>query len=68
METLAILGFVLVLAGWSGMFFRVRREYPTRDVAKCGSYTGASVFGFKFGKRSAFSLVIFYWQHYGADA
>jgi hypothetical protein len=67
-ETLGIVGFVLVLAGWLGMFFRVRREYPKRNVAKYGSYTGPTVFGFRFGKRSAFSLVMFYWQHYGADA
>jgi hypothetical protein len=67
METLTILGFVLLVAGWFGMFFRVRREYPNRGVAEYGSYTGPRVLGFKFG-RSGLSLLSFYWRHYGVDA
>ncbi|MGH7831131.1 MAG: hypothetical protein ACREP8_13255, partial [Candidatus Binatia bacterium] len=68
METLVIVGFVLLLTGWFGMFFRVRRDHPNREAAKYGSYTGPSVFGLRFGRRSAFSLVMFYWRHYGVDA
>jgi uncharacterized protein YybS (DUF2232 family) len=67
METLVILGFVLLLAGWFGMFFRVRREFPNRQVSKYGTYTGPRVFGLKFG-RSGLSLLTFYWRHYGVDA
>jgi hypothetical protein len=68
METLVILGFVLLLVGWFGMFFRVRKDFPNREVGKYGSYTGPRVFGLRFGRRSAFSLLRFYWQHYGVDA
>jgi hypothetical protein len=66
METLVIVGFVLLLAGWFGMFFRVRKDLPNREVGKYVSYMGPSVFGLR--RRSAFSLVSFYWQHYGVDA
>ena len=68
METLVILGLVLLLVGWFGMFFRVRRDHPNHNVAKYGSYTAPRAFGLRFGGRSAFSLVMFYWQHYGVDA
>lgn len=68
MNTLAILGFVFVLVGWFGMFFRVRKDFPNREVGKYGSYTGPRVLGLKFGGRSAFSLLTFYWRHYGVDA
>jgi hypothetical protein len=68
MDTLAILGFALVLGAWFLMFFRVRRDFPDRGVSRYGSYTGPRVFGFRVGGRSAFSLVTFYWQHYGLDA
>ena len=68
METLAILGFALLLGGWFLMFFRVRRDFPDRAVSKYGSYTGPRVFGLRVGSRSAFSLLRFYWQHYGVDA
>jgi hypothetical protein len=49
------------------MFFRVRREFPNREVAKYGSYTGPRISGLKLMGRSGFSLVRFYWQHYGFD-
>jgi len=68
METLVIVGFLFVLVGWFGMFFRVRRDHPNREVSRYGSYTGPRVFGFKFEGRSAFSLLRFYWQNYGVDA
>jgi hypothetical protein len=67
-QTLTIIGFVLLLAGWFAMFFRVRRDFPNREVAKYGTYTAPRIFGFKLMGRSAFSLVQFYWQHYGFDA
>jgi len=67
MQTLGIIGFLLLLAGWLAMFFRVRRDFPNRDVGKIGSYPSPRVFGFKLMGRSAFSLVKFYWQHYGFD-
>ena len=67
MQTLGIIGFLLLLAGWLAMFFRVRRDFPNRDVAKIGSYPSPRLFGFRLMGRSAFSLVKFYWQHYGFD-
>ncbi len=67
MQTLGIIGFLLLLAGWFAMFFRVRRDFPNRDVAKIGSYYSPRLFGFRLMGRSAFSLVKFYWQHYGLD-
>ena len=67
MGTLTIIGFILLLAGWFAMFFRVRRDFPNRGVSKYGSYTGPRLFGFKLTGRSAFSLIQFYWQHYGFD-
>jgi hypothetical protein len=67
MQTFGIVGFLLLLAGWFAMFFRVRRDFPNRHVSKYGSYTGPRLFGFKLTGRSAFSLVQFYWQHYGFD-
>jgi hypothetical protein len=66
-QTFGIVGFLLLLAGWFAMFFRVRREFPNRAVSSYGSYTGPRVFGFKLMGRSAFSLIRFYWQHYGFD-
>jgi hypothetical protein len=56
-----------LLAGWFAMFFRVRRDFPNREVSKYGTYTGPRVFGFRLTGRSGFSLVRFYWQHYGLD-
>lgn len=67
MQTLGLIGFLLLLAGWLAMFFRVRRDFPNRDVGKIGSYPSPRVFGFKLMGRSAFSLVKYYWQHYGCD-
>jgi hypothetical protein len=67
MGTLTIVGFILLLAGWFAMFFRVRRDFPNREVSKYGTYTGPRVFGFRLTGRSGFSLVRFYWQHYGLD-
>lgn len=67
MQTLGIIGFLLLLAGWLAMFFRVRRDFPNRDVGKIGNYPSPRVFGFKLMGRSAFSLVKYYWQHYGFD-
>jgi len=67
MQTLGIIGFLLLLAGWLAMFFRVRRDFPNRDVGKIGSYPSPRVFGFKLMGRSAFSLVKYYWQHFGFD-
>ncbi|MEO6164749.1 MAG: hypothetical protein ABIP88_11500 [Candidatus Binatia bacterium] len=67
MQTLGIIGFLLLLAGWLAMFFRVRRDFPNRDVGKIGSYPSPRVFGFKLMGRSAFSLVKYYWQQYGFD-
>jgi hypothetical protein len=66
-QTFGIVGFLLVLAGWFAMFFRVRRDFPNRQVSSYGSYSGPRVFGFKLMGRSAFSLIRFYWQHYGFD-
>jgi hypothetical protein len=66
-QTFGIVGFLLLLAGWFAMFFRVRRDFPKRGVSSYGSYTGPRVFGFKLMGRSAFSLIRFYWQHYGFD-
>jgi hypothetical protein len=67
MGTLTIIGFILLLAGWFAMFFRVRRDFLKREISKYGSYTGPRLFGFKVTGRSAFSLIQFYWQHYGFD-
>ena len=67
MQTFGIVGFLLVLAGWFAMFFRVRRDFPNRQVSRYGSYTRPRVFGFRLMGRSAFSLIRFYWQHYGFD-
>lgn len=67
MEKLAILGFFLLLAGWFGMFFRVRRDHPDSPLSKYENYIGLRLFGFRFSKRSNLSLIRFYWQHYGAD-
>jgi hypothetical protein len=67
MQTFGIIGFLLLLAGWLAMFFRVRRDFPNRDASKYGSYTGPRIFGFSLKRRSAFSLLKFYWQHYGLD-
>ena len=67
MQTLGIIGFLLLLAGWLAMFFRVRRDFPNRHVGKIGSYPSPRLFGFKLMGRSAFSLVKYYWQHYGFD-
>lgn len=66
METLVILGFVLLLAGWFGMFYRVRRDHPADPLANYQNYLGPRLFGFKVGK-SGFSLIRFYYQHYGVD-
>jgi hypothetical protein len=67
MQTFGIIGFLLLLAGWFAMFFRVRRDFPSRQVSRYGTYTGPRLFGFKLTGRSAFSLIQFYWQHYGFD-
>jgi hypothetical protein len=67
MQTLGIIGFLLLLAGWFAMFFRVRRDFPNGDASRYGSYTGPRIFGFSLKRRSAFSLLKFYWQHYGLD-
>jgi hypothetical protein len=67
METLTIFGFILLLVGWFAMFFRVRKDFPNRAVSRYGTYTGPRIFGLKFMGRSGFSLVQFYWQHYGFD-
>ena len=67
MQTLAMIGFLLLLAGWLAMFFRVRRDFPNRNVAQYSSYSSPRRFGFRLMGRSAFSLVKFYWQHYGFD-
>jgi hypothetical protein len=67
METLVISSFVFLLAGWFGMFFRVRRDHPNLPVSKYSNYIGPRLFGFRFSKRSNLSLIRFYWQHYGAD-
>jgi len=67
MQTFGIIGFLLLLAGWLAMFFRVRRDFPNRDISQHGSYTGPRIFGFSLKRRSAFSLIRFYWQHYGFD-
>lgn len=67
MQTFGIIGFLLLLAGWFAMFFRVRRDFPNRQVSRYGSYTGPRLFGFKLMGRSGFSLIQFYWQHYGFD-
>ena len=66
-QTFAIVGFLLLLAGWFAMFYRLRRDFPNRDVAKIGSYPSPRVFGFRLMGRSVFSLIRFYWQHYGFD-
>lgn len=67
MQTFGIISFLLLLAGWLAMFFRVRRDFPSRQVSRYGTYTGPRLFGFKLTGRSAFSLIQFYWQHYGFD-
>jgi len=67
MQTLGVTGFVLVLAGWFAMFWRVRRDFPNRSVSEYGTYTGPRVSGVKIMGRSGWSLVIFYWKHYGLD-
>jgi len=66
MEIPIMLGFVLLLAGWFGMFFRVRRDHPGNPLSKYQNYLGPRLFGFKFGK-SGFSLVHFYLKHYGPE-
>jgi hypothetical protein len=64
MEAFVILGFVLLLAGWFGMFFRVRRDHPANPLSNYLNYLGSRSLGFKIGK-SGFSLIRFYYQHYG---
>jgi hypothetical protein len=66
MDLLVLIGFACLLAGWFGMFFRVRRDFPDRAVSRYGSYTGPHLWG--FGRRSSLSLFKFYWQHYRIDA
>lgn len=66
METLGISGFVLLLAGWFGMFFRVRRDHPGHALSDYRNYMGPRLFGVKIG-RTALSLIPFYWRHYGMD-
>lgn len=53
MQTFGIIGFLLLLAGWFAMFFRVRRDFPSRQVSCYGTYTGPRLFGFKLTGRSA---------------
>jgi hypothetical protein len=65
MDLLVVLGFACLLAGWFGMFFRVRRDFPNRAVSRYGSYTGRRLLG--FGGRSGLSLFKFYWQQYRID-
>jgi hypothetical protein len=60
MESLGLGGFVLLLAGWFGMFARVRRDHPGHPLANYSTYVS-------FGRRSGFSLLPFYWRHYGLD-
>lgn len=67
MQTLVILGFNRLVAGWFSMFFRVRRDHPTHDVGKYGSYIDPRVFGL-FSRRTGLGLLWFYWEHYGLDA
>ncbi|MGH7767304.1 MAG: hypothetical protein ACREQP_07600 [Candidatus Binatia bacterium] len=59
-------GFFL-LAGWFGMFLRVRRNHPDSPLSKYKNYIGPRLFRFRSGKRSNLSLIRFYWQNYGAD-
>jgi hypothetical protein len=66
-QTFGIVGFLLLLAGWFAMFLRLRRDFPKREISKYGSYIGPRIFGFRLTGRSAFSLLKFYWQHYGLD-
>lgn len=67
-ETLAVVGFALLLAGWFAMFFRIRQDQPGHPLANYGTYIGARVGGFRLVGKSGFSLLSFYWKHYGADA
>jgi hypothetical protein len=64
METFVILGFVLLLTGWFGMFFHVRRDHPANPLSNYLNYLGYRSHGYRFGK-SGFSLIRFYYQHYG---
>jgi hypothetical protein len=65
-QPMALAGFLLVLAGWFGMFLRVRRDQPNHPRSAYSTYVGPRVFGFKFG-RSGFGLLPFYWRRYGLD-
>jgi len=65
MDTIGILGFVVLLVSWFGMFFRVRRDHPGHPLADYSSYIGPRMFGSR--SRSGFSLLPFYRQHYGTD-
>lgn len=66
MEAAGILGFALFLAGWFGMFFRVRRDHPANPLSSYRNYLGPRPLGLKIGK-SGVSLVRFYLQQYGAE-
>ena len=60
METLGILGFLLILGSWFAMYSRVRREHPQHRLARYGNYIGIH-------KGAAWRLVAFYRQEYGFD-
>lgn len=67
-ETIGLIGFVLLLAGWFGMFVHVRRDHPNHPLSRYRTYIGPRLSGVRMSGRSGFSLIPFYWRHYGADA
>lgn len=63
---LVLLGFLCMLAGWYGMFFRVRRDDPGSDEAQYTNYIGASR-DYGGNRGMAWQLVRLYLQRYGVD-
>lgn len=63
-ETLAAIGFVILLASWFAMFARLRRD-SKRAAGSLGDYVAAQP---PFFGRSGLSLLPRYWRQYGFDA
>jgi len=63
-QTVAVAGFALLLAGWFGMFLRIRHELPGHEMARYTSHLRIPFLNWRRG----WPLIGFYYQRYGVDA
>jgi hypothetical protein len=67
MQVTALVGFLMLLAGWFAMFLRIRDD-PGVSAGTYSSYVGPRAFGFRWARRNGLGLLKVYWRHYGLDA